>query len=566
MLLVTDPQTPPRPRPAADAWLRNAFDVAAVGLASIDRDGVHVAANPAYLQHLGLTRRHVVKQPLASLMEAAAASIVEQWIADPHNAAFLQFSTPQPDGSELDLVGWISPLPLTEESARAVVQIVPVASAPAANEASARFSAIAATTSDLLLIVDAAGRIEFASGAARTSFGLASGGPIELQVSDLLAHDNRDQVNELLRTTRGSFVETQVTVQLASGDADRRLRVSEVREPGGRLLGLAYLFADMGDTQSAISSSAEPAPVAAVLDAFLTATAAPVWVLNSNGPVAATEGARSLLGLGVEDDVTSLGLSDVLPRWAADELIAHGFGAVSRHGSWSAPLALNTATDELLAEVTLRYCSGPPELWTISGRPVATDTPDPLAVRDHITDLPNKVVLIDRLNHAFERAARSGQPTALVIFDIDHFGPIFDAVGPDMAERLLSAVAKRLQANLRPGDTLARAGDDEFAAVRDDIGDIRDAERFAERLRSCVDDPLVVDGVEWFLSLSAGVALTQPGVTTIEGLFRNSTAALDRAKEAGRGRSVVFGQALKETSKRRSTTRRSNHPLRTHGR
>ncbi|MFT7645323.1 MAG: diguanylate cyclase (GGDEF)-like protein [Candidatus Poriferisodalaceae bacterium] len=552
---MSDPSLPPRPRQAVDGWLRSAFDVAAVGFASITRDGRHVTTNAAYLQHLGLTRRHVVRQPLAGLLSGPAVQLFDQWLADPHSAATLEFSIQQPNGSSHDLIAWISPLPLTEESARAVVQLIPAAATPDATGGLSRFTAVTSATSELIVLVDAEGRIEFANGAAKAAFGDRA--EIGCSIGGLLGPGEHDRVNKLLRTSRGPLVETSVRQSNSSEQlqAPLKLRVSEVREPTGRLLGLAYLFSVSPDTS--------------LTETALAATTSPVWVLDGSGPVAASRGARELLGIDAHAPLADLHLRDLMPGWAADELVAHGFGAATRNGRWSAPLAMRitrnhhtgTGAEELLAEVTLSHVAGPPEMWTIAAEPQRVTGPDPLATRDHLTDLPNRVVLIDRLAHAFERASRSGQPTGLVIFDIDHFGPISDAVGPDMSERLLAAVATRLQDNLRPGDTLARSGDDEFAAVRDDLPDIQDAERFAERLRSCVDDPLVIDGVEWFISLSCGVALTQPGVTTVEGLFRNATAALERAKEVGRGRAIVFGQGLREATGRHVGTSRSNHPL-----
>ncbi|NOX31923.1 MAG: GGDEF domain-containing protein, partial [Actinobacteria bacterium] len=195
-----------------------------------------------------------------------------------------------------------------------------------------------------------------------------------------------------------------------------------------------------------------------------------------------------------------------------------------------------------------RRGGGEPTTWTAVARTIAGDRTDAelrwAATHDPLTGLPGRVLVYDRLEVALSRATRTGQRVGLLVLDLDFFDVVNTAVGADIADRLLAGVAERLARSIRPGDTIGRMGDDEFVVLCEHFDQLDDAERFAERLLRSVEEPIELDGADWFMSMSVGISVARPGVTNADSLLRSADTAMYRAKELGRGRHVVFGKGL----------------------
>jgi diguanylate cyclase (GGDEF)-like protein/PAS domain S-box-containing protein len=161
------------------------------------------------------------------------------------------------------------------------------------------------------------------------------------------------------------------------------------------------------------------------------------------------------------------------------------------------------------------------------------------ALHDSLTGLPNRRLLIDRIEQALARNERESSQVAVVLLDLDRFKLINDSWGHSAGDRVLVAVAERLGQAVRTGDTVARFGGDEFVVVRDGVGGPWEAARFAERLVQSVTGELPIHGEEVYLSASLGVAVSDSG-DTAEGLLRDADAAMYTAKERGRGRVELF--------------------------
>ena len=164
------------------------------------------------------------------------------------------------------------------------------------------------------------------------------------------------------------------------------------------------------------------------------------------------------------------------------------------------------------------------------------------AFYDPLTDLPNRALFLDRLQHLFHRARRSlGNPRFAVLYlDLDRFKAINDSLGHPVGDEVLSATARRLERCLRPGDTLARLGGDEFTVLLDDVRSEADATGVAERIHQEVAAPLRVRGAEVFTSVSVGIALSSAGYECPEDMLRDADTAMYRAKMGGRARHQVF--------------------------
>ncbi len=158
-----------------------------------------------------------------------------------------------------------------------------------------------------------------------------------------------------------------------------------------------------------------------------------------------------------------------------------------------------------------------------------------LAHHDQLTDLPNRWLFKDRLDQALRLALRAKGMVAIHCVDIDRFKAVNDRYGHVTGDKVLVAVADRMQACLRQSDTLARLGGDEFAIVQAGLAS-SGAGQLAERLLAAFQAPLLADGHQLEITVSIGIALYPAHATSAEALHRAADTALYCAKAAGRGR------------------------------
>ena len=166
------------------------------------------------------------------------------------------------------------------------------------------------------------------------------------------------------------------------------------------------------------------------------------------------------------------------------------------------------------------------------------------ALHDPLTGLPNRNLFLDRLQHALSVAARRENSIAVLFLDLDQFKLVNDSLGHAAGDELLGAVAPRIEQALRPGDTVARFGGDEFAVLAEDIGSERGATRIAERIAEALSRPFVLRDREHFVSASVGIAIGS-GNEAPEALIRDADSALYRAKERGRGGYEIFDEVMR---------------------
>ncbi|CAN0625149.1 Uncharacterized signaling protein PA1727 [Burkholderia multivorans] len=166
-----------------------------------------------------------------------------------------------------------------------------------------------------------------------------------------------------------------------------------------------------------------------------------------------------------------------------------------------------------------------------------------LALHDNLTRLPNRMLLGDRLDQAIERTDRTGVGFALMFMDLDGFKAVNDAYGHCIGDKLLIDVAKRTLAAVRPQDTLARVGGDEFAVVAE-IDEAADAAALSDTLVHAIRAPYTIDGMELRVSTSIGIAVYPNDGKTPEELLSNADAAMYHAKSTGRNASCFFEESM----------------------
>lgn len=167
------------------------------------------------------------------------------------------------------------------------------------------------------------------------------------------------------------------------------------------------------------------------------------------------------------------------------------------------------------------------------------------AFHDSLTDLPNRDLFRDRVEHALERARRKpGSAIGVLFLDLDDFKHINDSLGHAAGDGLLVAVAHRLNEQLRGSDTAARLGGDEFALLLEEIHEPADAEIVADRVLNAMRLPFSIAGQDVYVHSSIGIALGRPETQSGDELLRDADVAMYRAKASGKGCYSLFDPSM----------------------
>jgi diguanylate cyclase (GGDEF)-like protein len=174
-----------------------------------------------------------------------------------------------------------------------------------------------------------------------------------------------------------------------------------------------------------------------------------------------------------------------------------------------------------------------------------------LALHDPLTGLPNRALFLDRLGVALDRSRRTNGTVAVLFLDIDNFKQINDSLGHAAGDRLLAGLADRLRVMLRPMDTVARFGGDEFTLLFEDLSGEREVVLIAERINQSASLPVRLQEGEGSITVSIGIAMvTDPSIAP-DSVIREADAAMYRAKELGRSRYELFDEAARQRAEDR---------------
>jgi diguanylate cyclase (GGDEF)-like protein/PAS domain S-box-containing protein len=243
------------------------------------------------------------------------------------------------------------------------------------------------------------------------------------------------------------------------------------------------------------------------------------------------------------------------------------WAAIFRDGTWSGEmldkrkngdifpvwLTITAVTDQ---EGVLTHYVG--SFFDITERKKSDDEIHRLAFYDSLTDLPNRRLLIDRLQHALTSSERSGRHGAIMFIDLDNFKVINDTKGHDLGDMLLVEAARRLQSCVREGDTVARLGGDEFVVMLEDIkGDMEQAvtlsDEVGEKILAALNQPYVLKGDEFHSTASIGINLFVNRELSADTLLKYADIAMYQAKGAGRNTLRFFDPKMQSVLEARAT-------------
>jgi diguanylate cyclase (GGDEF)-like protein len=168
------------------------------------------------------------------------------------------------------------------------------------------------------------------------------------------------------------------------------------------------------------------------------------------------------------------------------------------------------------------------------------------AFHDALTGLPNRLLLLDRMERSLESAKRQDEQVAVLLMDLDRFKDVNDALGHSAGDRLLKKVSRRLVGAVRRSDTVSRLGGDEFVVVVDGPTGAEAAGMVARHILDCFAQPFELDGQNLHVRLSIGLALFPDHGERPEELLKNADMAMYRAKERGRNTYDFYTKELND--------------------
>jgi diguanylate cyclase (GGDEF)-like protein/PAS domain S-box-containing protein len=290
------------------------------------------------------------------------------------------------------------------------------------------------------------------------------------------------------------------------------------------------------------------------LAAVLEATPDLVAILEPDGGLRYLNGAgRRLLGMTEEEVLHKYDLHNIFPEHMAEQLSVDVIPSVHRNGSWSGETILRVAGvgEVPFSQVVLAHHDdrGGVEYLSTIARDISERKRFEVelqhkATHDNLTDLPNRFFLVDRFKSIIEHARRHANSVAVLFLDLDNFKRVNDSLGHAAGDGLLRQVARRLRNCLRPSDTVARHGGDEFAIVVGDLIHPENTLAVLSKLRKEFERPVIVGSHDVYVTFSTGIALYPHDGEQVDDLLRHADAAMYQAKSSGSSQYRFYAPAM----------------------
>lgn len=279
------------------------------------------------------------------------------------------------------------------------------------------------------------------------------------------------------------------------------------------------------------------------LAAILEATPDMVGILEPEGRLRYLNSAgRRLLGLSADDDVSKSSIQDIFSVEVTQQFITDAFQIAKQNDIWNEEAVLyGAANAEIPVSLVVqshRDAGGKVEYLSIIARDISErkhfeERLQFQATHDILTSLPNRFLLADRCTAELQRARRRNGSVAVMFLDLDNFKRVNDSLGHASGDTLLRQIAHKLQACLRPTDTVARHGGDEFTLLVGGMTGIDSIMAVLRKIRLAFERPVFIGTQEVYVAFSIGIALYPHDGDNVESLLHNADIAMYKAKASG---------------------------------
>ncbi|WP_241994556.1 PAS domain S-box protein [Cryobacterium sp. TMT2-10] len=531
-------------------------------MVGVDQDGMIQFVNRQTESLFGYDRADLVGQSIETLMPESFRKVhpVHRagFVADPKSRpmeAGLGLTGRRRDGTEFPVDISLSSID-TEDGLLMVAAVRDVTERSNADQVLQRLAAIIENSNDAITSMTLDGILTSWNPAAERMFGYCSEEIVGKSIGLLIPADRTGDMNTILARVRpGQLIERLETIRVRKDGTvfPISLTISPIRDADGAIVGASTIARDMTEARKAAEDARNLTAAEHLVQTVIASTSIGIALVDLDGRIRVVN--RSLCDLLGYDEAYFLAhrLPDfVHPDDAEEALRERGRVLAGSSHKSAEKLRLVRADGATVwvrrVTVLLRDVDGRANLVMVQVEDITAEheTQEALtyqAFHDSLTGLHNRAWILDILAVDLRAAKRLGHSVGALFIDLDHFKVVNDSLGHAAGDEVLATVANRIVAALRPGDRVGRFGGDEFVIVVQDVQDVLDAERCAERVSTSIAADLQVQGHRIVPTTSIGIAISTP-TSTSESLLRDADSALSRAKAAGRARWRFFDDAM----------------------
>jgi diguanylate cyclase (GGDEF)-like protein/PAS domain S-box-containing protein len=408
-----------------------------------------------------------------------------------------------------------------------------------AEEMLRKLSLVVEQAADSVVITDPGGRIEYVNPAFERLTGYTRAEAVGRKPSILKSGQHGQAFYQALWQTvlKGEIFRGTLINRKKNGELFYEEKViTPLKDEQGRVTHFVSTGRNITERVKAEEARAQ-------LVAILEATTDLVAILDPSGCLRYLNNAGyRLLGLDPKTEISKVCLKELFPERITHQLESEALPIAYREGTWSGETALRRV-DEIevpVSQVLLAHHDAAGEVEYLST--IVRDITERKrfeaelqhqATHDILTGLPNRILLIDRLTAELERARHVNNFVAVLFLDIDNFKRINDSLGHAVGDALLQQISDRLQAALRPNDTIARQGGDEFAVIAGDLPRSENVLDVLRKIYAAFERPISLGSQETYITFCTGIAIYPHDGASVEELLRNAGTAMYRAIAAG---------------------------------
>jgi diguanylate cyclase (GGDEF)-like protein/PAS domain S-box-containing protein len=419
-----------------------------------------------------------------------------------------------------------------------------------------RMASIVADSDDAIVGKTLDGIITSWNPAAERMYGYSAQEIIGQPIDVLTTFEGSQEIGSILARIRsGEHVEHFETIRVHKDGTEFpvSLTISPVHDPGGAVVGASTIARDLTEQKQASQNASRLVAAEDLVRTVMGSSAFGIALAGMDGFFQVVN--ASICDLLGHDEAWFLTrrIRDMAHPEDVEAVLqerARLLSGSTDRGAASLRLVRADGTTVWVryVAVVIRNADGDPNLLMVQVEDITAehDAQEALAyqaIHDPLTGLHNRAWILDILKADLRAAKRTGTSVGTLFVDLDNFKVVNESLGHAAGDEVLSTVANRIVAALRPGDRVGRFGGDEFVIVVQDVRDVSEIERCAERVSAAIAEELQVQGHRIVPTASIGIAVSS-STSMPEGLLRDTDSALHRAKGGGRGRWQFFDEAM----------------------